>query len=403
MPGLTQIPRRRVLVLANRLPWPIDDGWKTRTYHVIQGVLQHASVTLLIFHDGPASDVDAFRSAIGGDLAVVTVPPPRSRSPVRLLLGLVTSQPLYVWNWRSRRYRRQLFALAAEWKPDVVVAELTCMYQYARLLPRRVLRIVDTHNIDSVLLGRYAGRLRGRLHRWYAAVTARKLRAYEREVFTDADSVWVCSEAEELLVQDLAPGAGVQTIPNGVDTVRFSPRPDCVPRPRTLLFFGRMDYEPNRDAVHYFAREILPLLRRTQPDLELQVVGAGIDEDLRRLARGAPEIRLVGRVDDIMTALAAAELVVVPLRMGGGTRLKILEALSIGKPVVSTSAGAEGLRLTGGRDLLLADSPEEFAAAVNSVLADPALRERLGRAGRAAVHGRYDWGQIRNAVAAAVG
>jgi polysaccharide biosynthesis protein PslH len=395
----TPAHQRRVLVLANRLPFPVDDGWKTRTYHIIRGLARDAAVTLLVFHDGPEEEVAGLQRSMGPGFDIVTVPSPRSHSPLRLLLGLVTRTPVYVWNMQSSEYAQEVRRLVDTLRPDVAVAELTYMFPYLRGLPAGVRRIIDTHNVDSVVLQRYAATLPGRLRRWYAALTARKLQRFERQVFSEADVVWVCSQEEAELASRIAPDACVKSIPNGVDTATLAPVPDETPRPGRLLFFGRMDYAPNRDAVHYFADSILPVLRQAQPAVELHIVGNGIDDDLRALASRVPGIKLVGRVDDLRPALAAASAVIVPLRMGGGTRLKILEAMSIGRPVISTTIGAEGLDVVSGRELLIADSPEDFAAAVDRVLRDPTLTAELGANARATAERLYDWRRIHEAAA----
>lgn len=391
--------RPPVLVLANRLPYPVDDGWKTRTYHIIQGLARQAPVTLLTFHDGTAADVDAFRRAAGAGIDVVTVPAPRPHRPDRLLLGLATPTPVYVWNLRSRRFANVLREVVARIRPGVAVAELTYMYPYLAALPPTVRRVIDTHNVDSVLLGRYASGHRGMLVRRYAALTARKLRHFESRAYTGVEQVWVCSEEDAGLAAGIAPQACIRTIPNGVDTDHIRPAAEDEVRPGRLLFFGRMDYEPNRDAVRYFVGSILPALRAVAGAVELRVVGPGIGPELRQLAAQAPEIRLVGRVDDLRPELAAATAVVVPLRMGGGTRLKILEAMAAGKAVVSTTIGAEGLGVSDGGEIRLADSPGDFARAVATVLADPDQRRRLGAAARRLVEHRYDWDRIRSAAA----
>jgi polysaccharide biosynthesis protein PslH len=392
-----------VLVLANRLPFPVDDGWKMRTYHLLRGFAQHATVTLLAYSDDEQEVIDAFRSSLGGDIEVITVAPPKVHSPARLAAGLLTSTPLQVWNVRTRRFGRAVRELAARRSFDVAVAELTYMYPYLQLLPRSTRRIIDTHNVDSVVLRRFAGALPSRPRRLYSAATAGKLEAFERAVFADADMVWVCSDEDGRLARTISPSAHILTVPNGVDTRAVAPMSSVRPRPERLLFFGRMDYEPNRDAVHYFAQSILPELRKLGVDVELHVVGAGIDGDLERRARDTPEIHLAGRVDDLLPALAKACIVVVPLRMGGGTRLKILEALSAGKAVVSTSLGAEGLDLTDGHDVLLADSPEAFARAVRTLLEDDILRQRLGENGRATVQKLYDWSTVHHVAAGSLG
>lgn len=394
---------RRVLVLANRLPFPLDDGWKARTFHVIRALARNASVTLLVFDDSPAGSGDAFRAAVGCSLDIVRVPPPPSHTPLQLILGLITSTPFYVWNMRSRAYARELRRLLAERAPDDIVVVLASMYPYLLALPREARRIVDTHNIDSLLLERYATTLRSVPRRWYAAATIRKLRRLERRVFADADLVWVCSPREPDLVRRIAPSACVAAVPNGVDTTTLAPVADVVPQPARLLFFGRLDYQPNRDGIEYFVREILPLLRAREPRVEVHVAGVGSDAALERLASETPELRLVGRVADIRREIAAAAVVVVPLRLGGGTRLKILEALAVGAAVVSTTIGAEGLDLQSGRELMLADSPADFARAVSGLLRDRSARERLGARGRMTVRQHYDWDHVEREMALQLG
>jgi polysaccharide biosynthesis protein PslH len=389
---------QHVIVLANRLPFPTDDGWKTRTYHIIQGLLSRSPATLVTFHEGSSADVERFRRAIGGDLDVVTVPGPGGYSPRQLLLGLVTRTPVYVWNLRSRHYLDALRRVVAERNPDVAVAELTYMYPYLQEIEFQGTRIIDTHNIDSVVLARYAGALRSPLRRLYARATSARLRRFEGRVFNDAEQVWVCSHSELDLVSERAPAARAIAIPNGVDCQYFAPDPAVTAVPGRLLFFGRLDYEPNRDAVHFYADSIMPLLRQAEPGACLDIVGAGARQQLENLVRRTDGMRFVGRVEDLRVALNQAEVVVVPLRMGGGTRLKILEALAAARPVISTTVGAEGLDLVPGRDLLIADDPATFASAIHRLLSDGDLRCRLGRAGREAVLARYDWPAIQAAV-----
>ncbi len=224
-------------------------------------------------------------------------------------------------------------------------------------------------------------------------MSADKLARHESRAFRDADLVWVCSEEERAHLAGLVPAGRVVVIPNGVDTTLFSPL-DVTPMRGRLVFFGRLDYFPNADAVVFFAREILPLIRQHVPNAELVVAGPGAGSELRGLAERTTGLRLVGPLTDLRPLIASAEAVVVPLRSGGGTRLKILEALAMAKAVVSTSLGAEGLALRSGHDAFIADLPEEFASAVIEILRDADARERVGKAGRDRVRESYDWGGI---------
>lgn len=389
----------RVLILANRVPFPPDDGWKVRCYHVVRAVAATADVTFVVFHAGDDAQLAAARKELGVDL--IAVAPPRPHTPGRLLAGLVSRTPLTVVNQRSRAYTSALRGVIGSRRFDVALCVSTIMSPHLRLLPADVPRVIDTHNIDAVTYARWAQTLQPSLRRRYTALTASKLRRFEQRAFGEAELVWVCSDEEAALARRIAPAANVWTVPNGVDTKHLSPLP-APPAPKRLLFFGRLDYFPNVDALTHFAREILPLVRAEEPDVELEVVGAAATAEVHRLAREHPAIRIRGRVDDIRSVLACAAVVVVPLRVGGGTRLKIVEALSMAKPTVSTTIGAEGLDLVPGEDLLVADTPAEFAVAIGSLLGDPQRAAQLGAHGRETVRDRYDWGRVEQVIEASL-
>lgn len=402
MPQSQHAPRR-ILVLANRLPFPVDDGWKMRAFHVMRGLITQGEVTLLVYHAGLPDAVEDFRRAIGGGIDVVTVVPRRAHAPDRLLLGLLTRTPVHVWNLRSRAFEVALDRLLAARDFDIVVSQLTYMHRFVERLPRRTMRVVDTHNIDSVVLERYSATMPGPLRRAYARMTARKLRRHERSVFDGADVVWVCSAQDAEWAAQISPRANVRIVPNGVDTEVMCPDPAVAPVPGRLAFFGKLDYIPNVDAIRYLVSAIVPRLKRLGIPIEIHLIGHGATSEIEALAAAEPMLRLIGRVEDISPVLQEATAVIVPLRMGGGTRLKILEALSLGKAVISTTIGAEGLDLVDGRDLLIADTAEQFAHQVERVLTDADLRSRLGRMGRATVQRTCDWRIIREAMVATLG
>jgi glycosyltransferase involved in cell wall biosynthesis len=387
------------LILANRLPFPLDDGWKVRTFHIMRGIARALPSTALVFH--PARDVvtiAAARAALGPDVDLVTIEPPRAYTPLNLLRGMFTRLPVHVWNQESAGMRRALRAALAK-GPEVVIAESTFMARYLDLLPPGVPRVVDTHNIDSITFRRYVASLRSGPRRWYAAATVRRLKTLEAATFAKATGVWVCSEEERELAQRSAPSGRVWLVPNGVDTSYFAPTDQAPRASNSLLFFGRLDYFPNVDGLQYFVHEILPLIAGRRPGVTLDIVGAGTGREVRELAARHPSLRLVGRVPDLRALLDTAGVVVVPLRVGGGTRLKILEALAMARPVVSTSVGAEGLAVRGDQHLMLADTPQRFADAVISLLEHPEQAKRLGEQGRDLVCQHYDWGHIGRIVA----
>lgn len=402
-PGTRAPACGHVLVLANRLPFPLDDGWKMRTFQMVRSVAAVSDrTTLIVFH--PAEDrvtLEGARDAFGASVDVRAVARPPAYTPARLLRGLVSDTPVHVWNQESTAMRAELRRLIETHTFDLVLAESTFMYRYMDLFPAGVRRVVDTHNVDSVTFERYARTLAGTPRGWYAALTARKLKRFEARTFASADAIWVCSDEEAGLVRAMAPGANVWIVPNGVDTMTMAPMASVTPAPGRLVFFGRLDYFPNVDALRHFAADVLPLLAGVA-DLELWIVGQAATAEVRAIADRTPRVRLIGRVDELAPVLASAAVIVVPLRVGGGTRLKILEALSMARPLVSTTIGAEGLRLRPGVDLLIADEPAAFAGAIRSILDDPARAARLGANGRETVRDLYDWSAAGDMVARSV-
>jgi glycosyltransferase involved in cell wall biosynthesis len=250
--------------------------------------------------------------------------------------------------------------------------------------------VVDAHNIDYELARQYARAGRGLAHRLYAAINWRKLRREELGTYRDADGVYLCSGEDERRLLDAIPVARTAVIPNAADVEYYQPRP-ADPRPdgRTVVFFGLLSYAPNVDGVLYFVEKIWPRLAEAHPEARLKIVGGSAPRSLQRLA--GSRVELTGFVPDLRPHLAAAAAVVVPLQLGGGTRLKIVEAMAMGKAIVSTTLGSEGIEAVRGRDLLIADQPEAFADAVNRLLGDPELAARIGQSARSLAVERYSW------------
>ena len=254
-------------------------------------------------------------------------------------------------------------------------------------LPRLV---VDSHNIDYELARQYARSARSLAHRLYAGVNWRKLRREELGTYRDADGVYLCSAEDERRLLDVIPGARTAVIPNAADVEYYQPRPtDPPPDCRTLVFFGLLSYAPNVDGVIYFIEKIWPRIAEAHPEARFKIIGGRPPRSLQLLA--GPRVELTGFVPDLRPHLAAAAAVVVPLQLGGGTRLKIVEAMAMGKAIVSTPLGAEGIEAVPGRDLLIEAQPEAFADAVNRLLGAPELAARIGRSARSLAVERYSW------------
>jgi glycosyltransferase involved in cell wall biosynthesis len=254
-------------------------------------------------------------------------------------------------------------------------------------LPRLV---VDSHKIDYDLARQYA-RTEGRLgRRLYYAANWRKLRREELGTYLSADGVYLCSAADEQRLLEQVPRARTAVIPNAADVEYYQPRPtDPQPDGCTVVFFGLLSYVPNVDGVIHFVQHIWPRIAEAHPEARCKIIGGRPPPSL--LALAGARIELTGFVSDLRPHLAAAAVVVVPLRLGGGTRLKIVEAMAMGKAIVSTTLGAEGIEAVPGRDLLVEDEPAAFAGAVNRLMAEPSLAARIGKSARELAVERYAW------------
>ena len=248
---------------------------------------------------------------------------------------------------------------------------------------------LDAHEI-AYDLARQIGRRGGPARRVYGGLNWRKLRREERAVFRAADGIYACSAADAQRVRADVPAARTAVVPNAADVEFFQPRPSDPPSDgRTVVFFGLLSTVPNVDGVRFLAGEIWPRVLAARPQARCRIIGANAHPSVRAVA--APTVEVVGLVDDLRPHLAAAAAVVVPLRIGGGTRLKIVEAMAMGRPVVSTTLGAEGIDAVPERDILIADDAAGFAEAVIRLIDDRELGTRLGHAARRLAVERYSW------------
>jgi polysaccharide biosynthesis protein PslH len=250
--------------------------------------------------------------------------------------------------------------------------------------------VVDSHEIAYDLARQFARAGSNLGRRLYAGANWRKLRREELGTYREADGVYLCSAADERRLINQMPGVRTAVIPNAADVEYYQPRPtDPPPDGRTVVYFGLLSTVPNVEGVTYFAQDIWPRIAATHPEARWKIIGGRPPPSL--LALAGSRVELTGFVSDLRPHLAAAAAVVVPLRLGGGTRLKIVEAMAMGKAIVSTTLGAEGIDGVPERDLLIADEPQTFAASVVRLLDDPALGARLGHSARQLAVERYSW------------
>jgi sugar transferase (PEP-CTERM/EpsH1 system associated) len=394
-----------ILWLKSDLLLPLDKGGKLRTWHLMRHLAARHDITYLSFAEpgqvaadgtSPAPDVlEAMREVASRVTAIPRSDPSKGslRFYADAALHLVDPLPYAVAKYRSRAFARAFDELVREQRFDIIVCDfLFPAVNLPRTLPCPA--VIFTHNVEAEIWRRHADTRRGVARMLYARQHRRMLR-FEGRALRRFDGILAVSEADRRTFSRLYPGAiagPVHVVPTGVDTTFFHPSPSRGDRP-ALVFTGSMDWLPNEDAMAFFCREILPLVREEEPAVTLSIVGRAPTPAVQKLA-SEQGVQVTGRVGDVRPYIKDAAVYVVPLRIGGGTRLKIFEAMAMGKAVVTTTVGAEGLPVTDGEHVLIADDPRAFAGAIVSLLRNSGRRRSLERAARALVVQRYDWSAV---------
>jgi sugar transferase (PEP-CTERM/EpsH1 system associated) len=402
----------KLLFLTPQLPYPPHQGTTIRNFHLLAGLAQRHDIALLSFAGESQTVDDTPLSNLCHPIATIPTPPARSLSQ-RLSSTFLSSQPDMALRLPSRCFQARLEQWVQAGSFDVIQVEGIEMGQYTlslrkrRLLSNRMQLVFDDHNAEYVLQRRAFATDMRRPQRWpaagYSLIQWAKLRRYERDICRASDRVIAVSETDAGALRRLVPGLLPAVVPNGVDIDFFRPAypssahsgphdPNHWPAP-SLVFAGKMDFRPNVDAMLWFCDEIFPRIRAVRSDVTLTIVGREPHSRVRALAH-RPGISVTDYVDDIRPYIASAQVYVVPLRMGGGTRLKVLQAMAMGKAIVSTRLGAEGIAGQSGKHLMLVDNPRDFAATVLSLLVDPDHRQALGTHARRLVEREYVWDAI---------
>jgi sugar transferase (PEP-CTERM/EpsH1 system associated) len=386
-----------VLWLKTELLHPLDKGGKIRTYHMLRGLRQHAHVTYLTLDDGSAApDARVSAREYCDELITVTFSPPVKGTPAyyaALLRNLASPLPYAVARFRSAAMRAAIARAVRDRRVDLVVCDfLVPAVNFPAGLG--VPSVLFQHNVEAAIWARHAKIARSPALRAYMGEQCRRMRAFEQRECRRFDHVIVVSEVDRDSIRDAYGVTAVSAIPTGVDVDFFRPSSTAVAASTEIVFVGSMDWMPNCDAVTWFATDILPLVRHRVSDASLTIVGRDPTPAIQALAVRVSGITVTGTVPDVRPYLERSALVVVPLRVGGGTRLKIFEAMAMGKAIVSTRIGAEGLPVRDGDELVLADDPPSFAAAVVRLLQDQTMARRLGDAAAARVRQDFGWAAV---------
>ena len=397
----------KVLYFSPRDCWPVTTGARLRDFYFAYEVAREAQLTYLGFltsKEMPEGEIqrDTLDELRGSPTVLVSRNGGYSKS--NILRGLLGPAPISVLNYKSPAMADELKRLLEETSFDIVQMEGVHLFPYLELLrnARKPVKIVcDWHNIESELMARYGEQSGSPLRKFYARRTAQLLRRLEDKLLRSCDAHVVCSEREKQILLTRQPSARIQAVGNGVDVEHHSdaaiaqacrefPHLGSPGARNKIVFVGSMDYHANIDAALYFARDIWPAIQQARPDLEFLIVGSRPAPEVVALGQ-SPGITVTGTVEDVRPFYRCAATVIVPARIGSGTRLKALEAMAAGVPVISTTLGVEGLAVTPGRDVVLADSEADFAAAVLRLREDTAEWRQLSEGGRTLVTERYDW------------
>lgn len=437
-----------------RIPWPLNTGAKLRNYHLAREIARRAEITLLAFSEngGQTSNVNSStgkqpetqqkqeagkaprdESSAEPLLAspesfydrVVTIGRDQGYTLSKIVRGALGRTPLPVLNYTTPAMKQALARILDEQEFDIVQIESIHLAEYLpiiRAARKRPLIICDWHNIESELMSRYSERQTNLLRRTYARRAARQMSSLERRSMREFDAHVVVSGRDGARLHELEQEARVFVIENGVDTSYYTDeriakahaawlkeqdgaaadahiaRHESVlsapeEKPRRIAFVGSMDYHANVDAVVSFAKEIWPRLLEQQPGLTFTIVGRDPDAEVRQLV-SIPGIEVTGTIDDVRPYYHEMLAAIIPLRVGGGSRLKILEAMAAGVAVVSTTLGAEGLDVQDGKNILIAETAEEFCKAINDLSENEEQRRKLIAGGHALVFEQYDWSRL---------
>ena len=374
---------------------PPDTGGKIRSYNILRQLAKHHAVTFFSFYAAHENDIHAELSQVFQRVIKIPLDLPAAKSAEELLnyaAHLFSGEPYNLTKYCRPVVRKKLRALLQEETYDVILCDFLVT---AGAIPWDwpCPKVLFSHNVEAVIWQRHYEVARNRLWKALSWLEWKRMEAAERRYLQKADHVVAVSENDREAFARFLDPQKLTVTQTGADTEFFQPSGEKE-MPNSLVFTGSMDWLPNEDAILYFADKILPLIRRQVPDVTLCVVGRKPSRRLQDLASRVPNIQLTGWVEDVRPYVAQRAVCIVPLRIGGGTRLKIFEAMSMAKAVVSTSIGAEGLPVNNGEHILLADDPASFAESTVRLLANASRRTQIGQAARHLVQENYSWATV---------
>jgi sugar transferase (PEP-CTERM/EpsH1 system associated) len=392
---MSESPRMKILWVKAGGLVPPDTGGKIRSYNILRELARQHSVTFFSFYGAHEGDCHPDLKSVFDRVICVPLNLPAPKNLAEMFsysFRLLSSQPYGITKFCRPAVRRTLHDLLKQETYDVIVCDFIFA---AGIIPWNcpTPKVLFTHNVEATIWRRHYEIATNAIWKAISRREWKKMEAAERRYLRLADHVLTVSETDRDAFSSFLEPGKLTVISTGVDIDYFQPA-HTEEINNFIVFIGSMDWLPNEDAILYFAEAILPLIRQQCPETFLEVVGRNPSRKLQALAEREASVRLTGWVEDIRPYVARAAVCIVPLRIGGGTRLKIFEAMAMGKAVVSTSIGAEGLPVKAGENILLSDAPGDFADSTVLLLRDSARRKRLGAAARALVEEHYSWSKV---------
>ncbi|HKJ33507.1 MAG TPA: glycosyltransferase family 4 protein [Balneolales bacterium] len=377
----------KILNIMPYSPFPLFYGGALRNYYLLKNMVEKHQVTLVTF-GGPSEDLVLVQN-LGDHLDEIRVVPKgiiRRNHRLGQIYALWTSHSHDYLEANCDHMQRQLDKLLSREKYDIIQTEFSFMGNYD--LPSDAPKILDEHNVEYDIYHQMYQYNRSAVRRMYYHVEYSRMKKEELEICRKHDVILVTSNSDKNKLDHDLPEVPKYVLTNGVDTNYFHPLP-TIPEPNSIVFTGMMGYEPNSDAMIFFIDDILPIIKKAIPDVKLFIVGKRPTMKLK--TRASDHIFVTGLVDDVRPYIWRSDVYVVPLRIGGGTRLKVLEALAMKKPVVTTSIACDGLDVKDNDTVRIADDPKEFAELVIQILKNQNYSDQIINRGYELVHEYYDW------------
>ncbi|WP_339136678.1 MAG: glycosyltransferase family 4 protein [Candidatus Electrothrix sp. GW3-4] len=389
----------KVLVVDEWLPWPLETGKKIRTFNTIANLANRHEIHFLAYVD---KNKDNEKIKIFQEIGIHVIPVPDVRTAKwttkfywEVIINFFLSVPFSTQYHVTKAFKERMHNAVRRLSPDLIHCEWTNL---APLLEEYgdFPTVIAAHNIESDIWYRFALNGSNIFKRLLGRVQAKRIEKLERKWYPRVDRCIAVSEADKLVIEEY--GGKVSLVDNGVDLEFYNENNKIGQREELegnrIIFVASFDTFSNQDGAHYFVNNIFPILQEALTDIELWLVGKNPPAKIREYGEKNSQIKVTGSVPDVREFIARSKICIVPLRIGGGSRLKILEAMAMHKPIVSTSIGAEGLSITDGKNIVLADLPDDFAAAILDILRDERKQRMIGNEGYALVTACYDWDHL---------